>query len=216
MKLILTLSSTNKNKSIMDILAQLATESMEARRQENELPPTRTSGLKKLLIKSAAKTVELIGEDAVNSVFAMLKSTLGRVINENLQQNDIQVAFNVEQIVKDDDRMKVTLKLDSINYKGVINRFLPEILFSLRENDPDNYMWNVYDIVSDDQPKIVKAVMDIISNDKKEEIIALMISQNKAVLCDKISGLLAAQNIEVSIDDIRVLTEPQMKNETVR
>ena len=210
MELVLTLSSTNENKTIMDILAQLASESIEQKRMESEQQSSRSSLIKRLLIKGAAKTVEFIGEDAVNSVFSMLKTTLGRVINENLSQNNIPAAFVVEEIIKLDALVKVTLKLDSINYKGVINRFLPEILFSLREEDPANYMWRVYDVISDDQPSIVRAVMDTISNDKKDEIIELMILENKNILCDKISDLLAASNIEIAVDDIFVTVEPHI------
>ena len=208
MKLVLTLASTNEKKSIMDILAQFASESIEQKITESVPSSQSSGGFKKLfkekLIKGAAKTVEFIGEDAVNSVFSMLKPTLGRVINENLQQNDIAASFLVEEIKKEDEKMKVTLKLDSISYKGVINKFLPAILDAVRENDPENYMWKVYDVISDDQPKIVKAVMDTISNEKKEEIISMMILQHKDGICDKFSGLLAAQNIEISVDDINV------------
>ena len=211
MKLLLTLVSANEKKSIMDILTQLAAESIEQKHAESESSSSRSGLLKKILIKGAAKTVEFIGEDAVNSVFSMLKSTLGRMINENLQQNKIPAAFLVEEIRKEDDRIKVTLELDSINYKGVINRFLPEIIFSARENDPENYIWKVYDVISDDQPNIVKALMDTISNDKKEEIVGMMIFHYRNDLCDIISSVLIAEGIEISIDDIDVISEPFAK-----
>ena len=209
MKLILTLVSANDNKSIMDILAQLAADTMEQKSQENE-SSSGSSALGKLvknkLIKGAAKTVELLGEDAVNSVFSLLKTTIGKTINDNLAQNKIPADFIVEEIKKEFDEVKITLKLDSINYKGVINRFLPDIIDSARENDPDNYVWRVYDVISDDQPKIVKAVMDTISNDKKDEIIGMMIYQHRQSLCDIISSLLIAENIEISVEDIDVDT----------
>ena len=204
MKLTLTLVSTNENKSIMDVLAQLATEAMERKQAENVSASPYSGGLKKLLIKGAAKTVEFIGEDAVNSVYSMLKPALAKIINDNLQQNRIPASFLVEQIKKDQEKMKVTLTLDSINYKGMINRFLPDILESAREHDPDNYVWRVYDVISDDQPKIVKVVMDTISNEKKDEIIELMILQYKNNLCDIISSLLVVENIELAVDDISI------------
>lgn len=188
----------------MDVLAQLATEAMERKQAENVSASPYSGGLKKLLIKGAAKTVEFIGEDAVNSVYSMLKPALAKIINDNLQQNRIPASFLVEQIKKDQEKMKVTLTLDSINYKGMINRFLPDILESAREHDPDNYVWRVYDVISDDQPKIVKVVMDTISNEKKDEIIELMILQYKNNLCDIISSLLVVENIELAVDDISI------------
>ena len=210
MKLILTLVSSNEEKSIMDILAQLATEALDRKRLETDPMAALSGGFGKVfkdkLIKGAAKTVDFIGGDVANSVFSMLKPTLGKVINDNLQQNKIPAAFIVEEIVKEGDKMKVTLFLDSISYAGVINRFLPEIIDSVREQDPANYMWRVYDVISDDQPMIVRAVLDTINNYKKNEIIGMMILQNKDVLSDKISGLLAAENIQIAIDDIDVIT----------
>ena len=209
MKLILTLASTNENKTIMDIIAQLATDAMERKRLESEPSPSPYSGgFRRLLIKGAAKTVEFIGEDAVNSVFSMFKSTLARIINDNLQQNKIPAAFLVDEIIKVDEKMQVTLSLDTISYKGMINRFLPDIISSAREKDPENYFWRVYDVISDDQPNIVKVVMDTISNDKKNEIIGMMILQYKTDLCDIISSILVAENIEIAVDDIRVITIP--------
>ena len=212
MKLLLTLVSTNENKTVVDILAQLAADSLEQKNMEKISAPRSGrigSLVKNKLIKGMAKTVELIGEEAVNSVFTMLKPKLSRIINENLQQNKIPAVFSVEEIITDLDKINITVNLDSINYTGVINRFLPDILYSLRENDPDNYMWRVYDVISDEQPRIVKAVMDTINNEKKEEIIEMMILQNKDSLCDKVSDLLAAENIEISVDNIYVTLDHQ-------
>lgn len=212
MKLVFTVTSTNENKSIMDVIAQVAAESLEQRHEERE-PSSHSGGFKSFvrgkLIKGAARTVELIGSDAVNSVFSMLKPKLGRIINENLQQNDIAAVFLVEDIVKEDEKMKVTVNLESINYTRVINRFLPEIIRTIRDGDPSNYLWKIYDVISDDQPRIVKAVMDTISDAKKEEIIEMMILQNKDLICDKISGLLTAQNIAISVDNIYVIPSDQ-------
>ena len=208
MELLLTLSSTNENKTIMDILAQLASEAIEQKNMEREVQqPSRSSMIKKFLIKGAAKTVEFIGEDAVNSVFSMLKPTLAKVINDNLQQNRIPAVFSVEEIIKEDEKMKITIVQESIHYAGVINKFLPGIISSVRENDPGNYLWRVYDVISDDQPEIVRAVLDTISDEKKEEMIEMMIIQNKHQICDKVSEFLIAQNIEIAVDDIIVNIE---------
>ena len=209
MELLFTLVSANEKKSIMDILTQLAAESLGRKQIDSEPSTTRSATIKKTfkerLIKGAAKTVGLIGEDVVNSVFSMLKPTLGKIINENLQQNNIPAFISIEQIIKEYEKMKITVDINSINYEGVINRFLPDIIHALREKDPGNYLWKVYDIVSDDQPAIVKAVMNTISNEKKEEIIEMMIVQNEKIICDKISELLTAQRIEISVDDVSVI-----------
>ena len=216
MKLLLTLVSTNENKSIIDILAQIAAESLDQKHTEKISAPRSGrigSLVKNKLIKGVAKTVEFIGEDAVNSVFTMLKPSLSKLINENLQQNKIPAVFLVEEINMDLDKMNITVNLESINYTGVINRFLPEILFSLRDKDPENYMWRVYDVISDEQPRIVKAVMDTINNEKKEEIIEMMILQNKDSICDTVSSLLAAENIEISVENIIVSLGPEIPYE---
>ena len=207
MELLATLVSTNKNRSIMDIVAKTAKD-LTARKEDiiSSIGKRRSIRdlVKNKLIDGAAKTLDLMSEDVANSIFSYLAPAFDNTINDYLTKNKIRADISTGEIKKEGEKMKITLNVSDIDYEGIIIKFLPDIIKSLKTKDPENYVWKIHSVIEKDQDEVVRAVLGKISNSKKEEIIEIVITQYKNSICNAISDFLEKQDIGLAVDDLCV------------
>lgn len=98
----------------------------------------------------------------------------------------------------------VTLDLNEIDYLGILKRNLDTILDAVKKIYPDIIAWDILDILSDDKDTAVNAVLNSVSDSKKEEIVKLIIKKFETNFCNAITDALKDQEIELAAKNLTV------------
>ena len=72
--------------------------------------------LKQKLVRGAVRAAEWLNDDTTNSLLKVFKPLIAVKINDYLQTNDISATIEVARIMREGEKVKLTLNLDEIDY----------------------------------------------------------------------------------------------------
>lgn len=199
--------TADNNKDPADVIASILEKSDDrsamARYHEHERKPL----LKKVIGKAAVGAVKVIGaagDSATNALLMKLRPFITNMVNDYMAKNHITASVLINSIVKEENKMKITAEVDSIDYKGIISHYLPQIIDSVRKSDPQSILIKITDIIGNDIEAVIGAVLDNLSDEKKEAIVKLLVNRYSSTICNKISDYLADQKIEIKVSRIGI------------
>ena len=155
-------------------------------------------------LKGAIKMTGYLGDNTLNSLLEKLKHILTGKINQYLDKKNISISVRLEKITKEKNEMKINIDVNNVDYSSIINKFLPDVIVSLREKDGDSVLWQITDVIKDVQPQIIKTVLNELSEEKKEQIIKILVDTYNNEICEKISGYLSDQKINFAVTNIDI------------
>ena len=206
MKLELVLTPDN-NKDLADVVASMLDMSGDRPGAEGISVLAGKSLFKRAIGKAAVGAVRMIGaagDNTTNALLMKLRPFITDKVNEYLVKYHITASVIINSVVKEDNTMKIVLEADAIDYKGIITHYLPQILDSVRKKDSQSILIQITDIIENDKAAVIGAVLDNLSDEKKEAIVKLLVNRYDRVICDKISEYLSDQNIAIKVSQIGI------------
>lgn len=95
--------------------------------------------------------------------------------------------------------IKLQLTLDQIDYDKLIDLLLPTLMDKLAESDDPKLR-----MAAMLPPKMAKAALGSLSDDKKEEIAALLLDRYKDKLAGSLCGIAEQNGLSFEIRDVKV------------
>lgn len=95
--------------------------------------------------------------------------------------------------------IKLQLTLDRIDYDKLIDLLMPTVMEKLAESDDPKLR-----MASMLPPKMAKAALGSLSDDKKEEITALLLERYKENLVSMLCGMAQQKGLSFEIRDVKV------------
>lgn len=203
MKIDLVLTPDN-NIDLADVVASMLDMSGDRPTVANAPIYAKRSIFKKIIEKAAVRVLRSTGDYTTNALLMKLKPFITDKINEYLSSNHITLSVIIGSIVKEGNIMRITLEVNSIDYKGIITHYLPQILDSLCEKDSQSILLQITDILENDKAAVIGAVLDNLGDKKKEAIVSLLVNRYNSAICEKISKYLSDQNIAVQVSQIGI------------
>lgn len=169
------------------------------------IPPLIPLELLKRATKGAASMfLGALSDSKINSILEKQKTTLTNVANKYIKQNGIAAEMVVDKIIKEDERLKINVNIDAIDYEKTICKFLPNIIDSLKTKESDIFFWEIYDIIGDDRDTLVKATLSSLTEEQKDMIVKLLVKRFDHAICEKLTGFLAEQQIDLTVSGISI------------
>ena len=206
MKLELILTPDN-NKDLADVVSSMLEMSDDRPTAADSPTFARRPLFKKVIGKAAVSAVRVIGatgDNTTNALLMKLRPFITDKVNEYLVKYHITASVIINSIVKEENTMKIVLEADAIDYKGIITHYLPQILDSVRKKDSQSILIQITDIIKNDKAAVIGAVLDNLSDEKKEAIVKLLVNRYHSTICEKISKYLADQNIAIQVSQIGI------------
>lgn len=96
--------------------------------------------------------------------------------------------------------MKITFEISELDYKALVEKFLPVVREKMAGKDGVGA--KTLSILAGMSPSIAAGMIDMMPQDKKDELAVMLIEKNKDKIADKIMKLAGEHGIKFKIDDI--------------
>ena len=123
---------------------------------------------------------------------------------QNIKVRQIALYLNNEKVTveKDHEMLNVTATARNIEYSKSLAENYNRIMDGLKQLPADHIVRKILDTLQDDKIAVVSALLDAISEKKKEAIIKLLIGEFHESLCAFLTKLLNDNKIELAIKKI--------------
>ena len=159
----------------------------------------------KLGLKGALLGLDAIGDGATNAVFTLLRPVLESIVkDEVLEPFHIAAKVSIVKIRKMDESLRITVAVKDIDYVRSLTPNLPLITKALREELSDTVLCDVLDILQDDTPVAVTAVLQSVSNRKKDELVRLLVGTYHQEICEFLTQLLVDNKIKLTVKELEI------------
>ena len=96
--------------------------------------------------------------------------------------------------------MKITVEISELDYKALVEQFLPVVREKMAGKDGIGA--KTLSILAGMPPSIAGNMIDMMPQDKKDELAVMLIEKNKDKIAEKIVKLAGEKGISFKIDDI--------------
>lgn len=179
-------SKKNLNDTIYDII---------------DIIPNKTD-VEKFGIKAGYWTAGIFGDGGTNTVFSWVSDIFKNLIENIMKNNHIYADIQKVTVEKDHEMLNVTATARSIEYSKSLAENYNRIMDGLKQLPADHIVRKILDTLQDDKIAVVSALLDAISEKKKEAIIKLLIGEFHESLCAFLTKLLNDNKIELAIKKI--------------
>ncbi len=165
----------------------------------NILPPITRTPLK--------MAFALTPNAVVNKAISIVNRDSGIValkLKSALRKSGIDIDIGRVALITDKEKEYITgisVEIKRINYSQLVERFLPDILRYFTTED-ESLLSKVINILADEQEKIAKAILDNLSEEKKEELGRLILSERQAEICGVITKFAQEGEVYIEVKDI--------------
>lgn len=201
--------SPKDNKKLIDIVNGIvdsdSNKEKDTQEKNNDSPAfTNLKKLKTMAVKGMIGVVDSLGDNAVNIALQKFKPIVRGALSHFFIKNGIVADINDITLVKEGNTMRVTAEIDNIDYVSIIDKFLPIIFGALKKKDPDNILCAIADVLDENLTDIIKATLNSVSGEKKEQIIKLLILHYHDTICRKSSEIMSEHQINMEVTSIEV------------
>ena len=179
-------SKKNLNDTIYDII---------------DIIPNKTD-VEKFGIKAGYWTAGIFGDGGANTVFSWVSDIFKNLTENIMKNNHIYADIQKVTVEKDHEMLNVTATARNIEYSKSLAENYNRIMDGLKQLPADHIVRKILDTLQDDKIAVVSALLDAISEKKKEEIIKLLIGEFHESLCAFLTKLLNDNKIELAIKKI--------------
>lgn len=179
-------SKKNLNDTIYDII---------------DIIPNKTD-VEKFGIKAGYWTAGIFGDGGTNTVFSWVSDIFKNLTENIMKNNHIYADIQKVTVEKDHETLNVTATARNIEYSKSLAENYNRIMDGLKQLPADHIVRKILDTLQDDKIAVVSALLDAISEKKKEEIIKLLIGEFHESLCAFLTKLLNDNKIELAIKKI--------------
>lgn|GEM_PF-951518 len=159
----------------------------------------------KLGLKGALFGLGAIGDGATNAVLTLLRPVLESVVkDEVLTPFHIAAKVDIIKIRKQEESLRITVAVKDVDYVRSLTPNLPLITKALREKLSGAVLCNILDVLQDDTPAAVSAVLKAVSNRKKDEIVRLLVGAYHKEICDFLTQLLTDNRIKLTVKELAI------------
>lgn len=197
--------SADNGKNLSDVLLNITENFAGDSNKKAEQANTFGSWISKTLTKGAIKFSDYLGDGAANSFMAKSKDKITAIINNYMYKNGVFIEVAVEQLVKSNEMLFCYLNTVKIDYKNLAEKFLPLLQDLLNKNMPDGIATGIFAIIDKELNNVSNAVLENISDDKKEKIIKFLIERYNKTICNKVTEKLKEKGIEIKVSHIEII-----------
>ncbi len=166
-----------------------------------DIIPNKTD-IEKFGIKAGYWTAGIFGDGGTNTVFSWVGDIFKDLAKNAMQNNHIYADILKVTVEKDHETLNVTVIAENIEYSKSLSENYERIMDGLKQLPADHTVRKVLDTLQNDKNKVVSALLDAISEKKKEAIIKLLIEEYHESLRGFITKLLNDNKIQLAIKEI--------------
>lgn len=148
------------------------------------------------------KLAGIFGDSGTNTALSLVRGIFEKIAKDNLHKNHIYADVKKLTVEKNGEKLDVTLEAENILYSKSITENFQRIMDGLKKLPEDHIVIKVLDTLQDDKAAVVSALLDAVSEEKKEAIIKLLVGEFHEKLCSFIAKLLSDNNIQLTVKTI--------------
>ena len=138
-------------------------------------------------------------------LFEQNQSAIIAQLNRLLSDKGIKLEITNAAIAGGSDLMKIRFDIDNVNYEEIIIKFLPQITELIPKNDNTSVFTETLGIVGDNLEAMVKALLDTLDDEKKEQLVKLFANRYSLNISSFLNKLIADNGITAEITEIKIL-----------
>ena len=133
----------------------------------------------------------------------MFKKQILESMNSLLEKKQLLLKI-IEITAMKNGNIEICLTFDEIDYKALISTVYPQVIARFGSNEKFSKIFSVFDKLGDKSDDIIQAILDVLSQDEKDEIVSYIVSQYEQDIILFVNKLAAKENIKVSISGIEM------------
>lgn len=153
----------------------------------------------KLAIKAGYRTTGVFGDDATNTVVSWFNGVVMEITRKMLKDNHIYAEVKKITVEKEEETLRLALEVDHIQYEKSLIKNLKRIVSGLQKLPEDHIVRTILDILQEDKEAVVSALLSAISDEKKEDIIKVLVEKYHDNLCSLLTNLINENKINLAI-----------------
>lgn len=137
-------------------------------------------------------------------ICSLNESKIVELINKSLSENNIEAEIKSLKLSQQAEMIKAEVTADKINYEQIVIRFLPQIIGLIPNNENTRVFTNAIDIVGSDIDSAVKALLENIDDEKKEQLAKLFANHYSPQILSMLNKLNADNGVTAKIVDFSI------------